>query len=552
MIRATIKYLPGQDFALYVNNNPEYLFFSYEERVSCLRKALAKFDQDITEVAQIFRNHFYGAYTWCYTPQFIRGENITGVLKIRFIIELTILLRSKTNDLVVTIDSFFPRHFRTELENSNIVLKSNHLNILQSYIRKAIAGLYRSLQIIIKNTAHIFSKSNNSYKGILLDVNKSPENNRLDEIANFNAKDTVFKYYSGQEHTITGFPNDDIVIFRKELNMLDGLKAMIKTFAIGLFILRNKKKLSSLWAYLPSLFSFKLFDLISYGLSIDKYFHKSTITHLIHVSTLTKPTYRLLWSLAKKNKISVTLVSSRSLKILSPSERIYACDVEGFNDTTLPDWYIFRDNFSKRVFDNYPNLRNNTFIGSRFIDKILPTDQPNGEKAILILFTHLKDVCQRIIIEIKNLELHPTFVPNIIFRSHPALRITINEMKKQFPDFNLIDISGKDYALIKEYRVMAISGPTTAALEFIKTGGLLLWLPYVWSDGILFDDFMDTIGVKCVNMLDFKQNFFRYLNDDNSWSKLLTESLKIIEREFYAGNKISEVFFKNIYNYEQE
>lgn len=495
-----IRFDKGEGLNLYIDEISEHRYFDYKTRVQALRNANDRFDKELMKAASLFPQKKIGAFLWCYTSDFLRGENITDLVKIYFIIELVkeLVKVSSVNDLKLSYK--FPNDAIQEFSNIGLTVQKT-TNYYNGIIREWFKVFYYTGIEIKKNFDSFKNKRNSIFEGNLLDVNKSPINNRLDSIENFHFY-KPYKVFSGQEHSINGFDKNDVVVFRNENSIWDGLIVFIKTIQIALF---TKSKKSSLPKVYNSFFrfrdSFRLWSLLLYERGASKYFERSKIIHLVHVSTLTKPEYRILWAKAKEYQIQITLASSRTLKKLSSSERLIKADIIGYSKTVLPDYFIVRDQFSKDVFTGFP-FYHNVLIGGRFISNEEVVNKVVGNELVLyIVLTHIRDCSDYLLRELMCIDFIALGIRKIFFRSHPAVRYTVEEIANHFPIYEIFNHTGLSIQNCNYEKIIMISGPTTGSLELVKKGVSLFWFPYIWKDGILFDDIMRETG-SMVNSVD--------------------------------------------------
>lgn len=243
---------------------------------------------------------------------------------------------------------------------------------------------------------------------------------------------------------------------------------------------------------------------------------------------------------ANMRGIEFTLVASRTLMFHRSSERLLNCDVNQYNETALPDRLILKDEYSKRVLQKYPSLQNRVTIAGRYATPELteiPDDKP---LAVLIMFNHVGALCYKLINEILSAGA-PALTKTIIFRCHPAYILSDNEMKKYFPDNHIINITGKDYSELKNYCTVTISGATTGALDAVQAGTVLLWVPYIWDDGILMDDMMNKIGLNCKNQEELKEYANTLLSDKRKILRQFQMDKTFLKDNFNTNRLISEV-----------
>ena len=511
-----IKFDKGEGLNLYINGQSEHLYFDYTTRVRALRSANNRFDEDLLHAASLYPNAKKGAFLWCYTSEFLRSENITGLIKFYFLVELikSLSIESKKP---LHLHYYIPNGAKNELFEIGLSVEYTR-GYYKGYIREKVKILIFGMQSLIKNLSCILKSKNKYFSGNLIDVNQSPNNNRLDNLDNFYFYKS-FHVFSGQEHVIEGFDRNEVVVFRNENSIWDGLFCFWKAFQYTYFIASSKSKLPKIYKdFLLVSDILRLWALLLYEKGAEKYFERNDIKYLVHVSTYTKSEYRILWAKAKEFKIKVIVVASRTLKKLSSSERFIHADIQGLSNTVLPDYYIVRDEFSKDVFKGLP-VYEQIKIGGRFEIKkdSFQSNQVVNETALYLVLTHVKSCSDYFLSEVAQIDYGKLGMKKVIFRCHPSAKYTPDEIKHFFPNYDIIDHTGLSMNSLNYQRIIMISGPTTGALELVVKGVSLFWLPYVWKDGILFDDIMNEYGTLCLNSTDLasKIDFIVFKNYDS-------------------------------------
>lgn len=503
---------------LYINNQSHVDFFSHTQRVDALIEANKRFDTDLEIVSERFKDHCFGAYLWVFTSEFIRGEETGSLVRWHFIKQL---VNSLFFDKSIKIENFIiatriPKSLRRYLRSLNLSISYNILKYLFSILKYWGRGWLNVINALIKNLSFLYRKGNQKHVGAIVDINRGSTKHRFDSIEAIKVKFPNLKFFSGQEHPLEDVPKENQVVFRRELTLSKFLGSVLKSIHLGLFAIKNKKNIPCFLYYnIVDIFNLLMwFDLICYEYCVKAYLSKNNIQKIIHVSTLTKPTYRILMSEAKRRNMDFTLVASRTLMRYRSSERILDCDIKGYNNTALPTKYIFKDQYSSKIFDQYPEMKKNVQIGGSHVSKTYRYINYNNPVAILILFNHTKELLNRLLNEIIKGEI-PSVVNTIIFRCHPNYVISKDEMLRYFPNNQVIDITGKDYSLLSNYRTVTISGATTGALDAIQWGTVILWVPYIWDDGILMDDLMNILGVNCLNSMELKKKTIEFIINPN-------------------------------------
>lgn len=506
-VKLEIKFDPSEGLNLYVNGQSEHIYFDYHTRVSALRKANKRFDTDLQQAASLYPNDKKGAFLWCYTSEFLRSENVTDVIKLYYLLELVKCLKKSVE--TVQLCYSIPKDALVELTELGFRLVKT-TSYYKSIVREWVKVGYHASKSVLKNLSSFVASINSSHNGNLLDVNQSPRNNRLDSLENYEFYQP-YKVFSGQEHTIEGFEEKDVVIFRNENNFWDGLMLFFKALQLTFFVEQQQSRLAKVYRnYLRKRDCFRLWSLLLYERGAHKYFSKNSIQNLVHVSTLTKSEYRILLAKAKEFNSKIILVSSRTLKSLSSSERLIEADIKGYSKTVLPDHIIVRDQFSKDVFKGLP-FYERIKLGGRFQQKSIKTKIETEfltEKVVYIVLTNIKSCSDYLLKEVSRIDFKSLGIKKVVFRCHPAEKYSNVEVQEYFSGYDIINHTGESMDTCPYKKILMISGPTTGALELIREGVSLFWLPYIWKDGILFDDIMRSIGYLANDIDDLRHIIF--------------------------------------------
>jgi hypothetical protein len=272
---------------------------------------------------------------------------------------------------------------------------------------------------------------------------------------------------------------------------------------------------------------------------MDKYLQKSSIPYIIQVSTLTKPIYRSLTAAARKHNAIFIQVASRSLMNNKCSDRLLPCDVKEYNETALPDRFIFRDKFSMKVFDSYPELQKKTLIGGRFAAATNSLDNTKKPPALLIMLNHRKDISMKLIEEVRKSGVAKT-AETLIFRCHPSFRISIEDIRHFFPENEVRDNTGRPYSELTDHRIVVISGPTTGALEAVQFGSVIIWVPYIWDDSIMLGDIMKETGIMTEHYSHILKHGENMIRDHEAYCIQLRKDMAYCQEFFSTDYLISE------------
>lgn len=240
---------------------------------------------------------------------------------------------------------------------------------------------------------------------------------------------------------------------------------------------------------------------------------------LFLVTSLASPYSRLPTSIAHRNKIPVFIVASRAmLSVHRAEDRCCKADIEGYNKTSLGDYFFVRDKFSKYTLlrekiKNESIYSIDTFdrnIGS--IDSEMDYDIHNG---IILLLTQYKK--NTIIFELIA-SINIRGFERIFIRSHPSQKKINNVCESQLnilksTGLEIINITDIPMKKLKCIDSIAITINSTSGVDIVQTGAGIVWLPFITEQSLQFVDVMNCLGKVCNSQNDFTD--FLYLLSTN-------------------------------------
>lgn len=543
--------LRNRELVVLVDSKKYDEYLSHDERVDCLKKAVTEFDAELQTAAERFKDHPFGAYLWLYTPDFIRGEEISGLYRKMYLKAIINYLDTEKGFDKILIDTPLSAYEKNYLKKLPLKIAHNRIGILKNALLNLLQNAKQVYKTFSFNLKYIFKKSNPSFSGVLLDTSSSYAKNRYDDLDKvtgiFNNR---VKFYSGDQIAVSGCPKEQTVVFKREMTINLFVLSLIKSFRISSFVSRNKSTIpGGLYYNHKGFFKLLLYwDLVLAQQSIAKYLDKSNIKTIVQVSTFTKPIYRYLAAAAKHRNITFIQVASRSLMRYRCSERLLQCDVEGYNQTAIPGWFIVKDKYSAKVFDPFPELKQRISIGGRFKSQQIELSNQDKPTAILLMFNHRKDLSYKLLNEVIKSDAHK-LTNDIIMRCHPNFIFPEGLIVETFPKNKIIDITGRDYSVLANYRTLCLSGPTTGTLDAIKYGALIVWVPFIWGDGILMDDLMQQVGVLCNDTSDICRQVEKFVTNSEEFNNQMSNDVKFItvkfESEHLISDKLNELFIKS-------
>lgn len=483
--------------------------FAFSLKVKAYNMAISELEGIVIELAEEFRSIDQGRFLWCQTGEFLRPENNTDLLRLFYFRNL--IVSEDIGCRRILIRTSLPKWWLDDVKSRGIIVSLVNARVWESKITNKLKSIYWFFRVARKNVIACLQEPTPSISKVLIDINEGPQDNRLDEFENY--KNSECGFYSGQEHTIQNIQKERIVVFRSFLKFGDLFKAIIELYRIKKFIKRNQRVIALPWlVYLTRYKSWiKLYDLILYEKSIQRFFANQSITDIIHVSTITKPTYRTLWREASRNKVKVTLIASRTLKNTSCSDRLLKPDLLGYHGCSLPYRYIVKDEISYQTLKqagilNYARI----FQGSNFRSKSekvekLQIDVKNKGVIIYAVFTHLIGPSTELLKGIRSfVNSYNAEISAIFIRFHPSNRMNIKQVGELFNEHEVVDHTGQNLTdLISiQNTIIGITGPSTGGFELSEYVDVNIWFPFVWSDGILFNDVSSDKDIICTDMKD--------------------------------------------------
>lgn len=537
-------FLKARELILEIDGVRHNEFLQHDIRVQCLKRALKKFNAEIEQVAERFKNHKLGAYLWLYTPDALRGEELEGLYRLYYLIEIVKYLHYGHQLEVLVVEAPASKQLRGFLTDAGVKLKIKHFSCFKSRLIAAMRGFKMAYTIMRFNLKCLVRKPNTYFNGVLVDSSPTFNNNRYDDIDKVARLYGKVKYYAAQHTFVRGIDEEETVVFKKEINLSIMVFALVRALKILVFIKRNRHEMPpGVFYYLNRFRNLLLYtDLVIIERCIKKYLDKCDIKKILQVSTLTIPSHRLLISIARKKGVQFINIASRTYGPYECSDLLLKPDVEGYNETYLPDWYILKDRYSfEKVFDQWPQLNDQVLIGGRHVGK---NSQPQLEgqtlsSALLILFNHKKDLSHRVLDEVFKSGLSSQ-VETIIYRCHHIFVFEEEAIRTAFPDNHIINITGKDYSVLNQYRVVTVTGPTTAAMEVIQLGAIVLWAPWVWDESIIIDDVMRCVGVLNQSLHELSRNAQAFLSDEDIFMEQYQKDKQYCEHFFNTKSTISE------------
>ncbi len=537
-----IRKCPKLGLCIYIDNKNHEQFLTYHERVQCLKIANERFDRQIDEVAHTFSDHPYGKYLWVYTAEFIRTEQIEGLLRQHYLTAILELLMRRHQKVSVIVESIIPTTLLASVRVNCFQVRLSTASYYWSSIKFYGSRLAIVFRKTFKNFGYVLRRQNPPHSGALIDIFRDIRLQRFDNISAVTELYPSHRFYSGQEEKIKGIPVEKIVDFRRELKLTAFFGTIAKTIKVAGFILKNRNRIpAELFNNLSNLINLLMyFDLLIYEHCVERYFSKNHITRLIHVSTLAKPAHRILMSSAGNHGAKVILVASRSLARFVPADRLLQSDVNEVNQVKLPDHFILKDHYSLKAFEQYPQLKRSSAVGARFINKRYNSTGNNDQPvALYIMLNYRFFLCIALLEEIRK-AVQMIDVPVIIYRSHPLCYINPDLVQGYFPRAEIIDNSGKDYTILHHYRTIVLAGPSTGALELADTGAVILWVSYIWDNSIIMDDLMQKVGLNCTCQQSLSRQLKVMAENTGEYSQQVKADAEFVDKHFKTNALISD------------
>lgn len=524
---------------LWLNGKEFNESISYEVSLEALRRAKRMLENGINNTASGLQHEALGGFIWCYTAEHFRGENIDGVLRRIYLIELLKHLSNNYN-IHVIFSLYWPPALMKLLKDTKISIKVNLTISLKRRIYLQAAFIWRSSNDLMRifNGLKHRPLVKSSLK-ILLDVNKSPKSQRIGDLDRLAGIEEWIGYFSGQQYSINGFPEERVVSFIDWITFKDVVLSIKKVLLIYKVKIENRHSISPyLYNALSPLVDFRLLLLLLYFEGALKFFKRHNIQIIYHVSTFNQASYRLLMKAAEISGVNFCVIASRTLYPLRLSDSYISADLARYGDVSVPDKAIVRDDFSRRVLTN-GNFKGNIGVASRYENNGKKGGIDSWELEILILTTHVHDVSLALLKFVLNMNFRTGDIKDIWVKSHPSCPFPQKVLGQISDDIRVKTFEENDYSRFVNKKLLVISGPTSAALEVVSVGCLLVWLPFVWADGILFEEIMNLVGVKVKSEKEFKKIIGELLViSDEEYLKQSLLTQEVVESNFKAKSHI--------------
>jgi hypothetical protein len=533
--------LKNRELVLYVDGLIYDEFLSNSIRVECLNEAKQEFDDALSTAAEKFKEHEFGAYLWIYTPDFIRSEDILDLYRRLYLKSVIRYLSKHIGISKLSVEVPLSREEKVFYSDIVSGYSVHYFSLLCNRFRnltQKCKTLYKKIRV---NTICFFSRPNNPLTGALIDTSSRFVKNRYDDLKKVESLLTEFRYYSGEQMMIRGVDKNKTVVFKKEMNLKMIFFSFRKSIRLQFFLKKNKNIIPAvLYRNHRGFYKMLLYwDLIISQQCIDRFLTRSQIQYIIQVSTLTKPVYRSLIAASGKHNATFIQVASRTLMNKRCSERLLRCDVEEYSNTRLPDYYIFKDQFSKRVFNDFPELLEKVRIGGRFYHPGFQQTKVQNPFALCILLNHRRDLSEKMLDVVKQSQIFKG-IETIFFRCHPSYKLSVDDVSHWFPDNIVFDLTGKSYDDLTHYKVITLTSATTASLEVVQYGSVLLWIPFIWNDSVLFDDLMNAMGIKCDHIQMVSEIVSEFVQNPEKFVKQIENDMKFCMENFMPEKLISD------------
>jgi hypothetical protein len=138
-------------------------------------------------------------------------------------------------------------------------------------------------------------------------------------------------------------------------------------------------------------------------------------------------------------------------------------------------------------------------------------------------------------------------IEKVVFRCHPSLKYSSEEISSYFKNYKIEDNTAKPIEYYNNKTIIMFSGPTTGVLELLSGRVALIWMPYIWKDGLLFDDVMKEVGEVTKDYFDLNKKAHELMNNE----ELLNSTINFYEtnkNNFISHDLISTQIKKNVLN----
>lgn len=522
-------------------NATNFKVLEFNLKTSDQYRLLQKANQNLEKDLQAFidvHKHLPNAHNyWATTYRHLRSDDLEGLALYYYVIEIiknSIETQPNTKiKLYGNFESYFAKYLTSNFPQIEV---SKHSTLKQKieYNLGPFKYLLKAYKYALRNTEDKSALKNK----VWLSIPIQPKKHRFKHLLN---KITEAKVYYPARLEDKVIDNDQAkgIRFEEELGFKDLVIAFKKAFQLK----QNLKKINATTLVCLEIKQNKaqhFYVMLLKEKAVEKAINKYKPTSILYTTANTYPFARIISRQAFLNHIPFTVVACRPMFIDTRlEERLIRADLEAVNDAFVANNFAVWDKFSKNTLLKAGVERDKIFVLNQNKQGEKPTVKVSLKNALLILFSHEKELNQCLVDELLKLNIKSA----LVIRQHPLKKLTERQHNQLKTKFEITqDITSQPYSKYEFTNVLAITINSTAVLEAAQHGCGVIWLPYLNSRSIIFYEMMQKIG----KWFDSAYELDHFLNSSTDGLFKCIESSQIQYKELFESKDETDQLMKSL------
>lgn len=339
----------------------------------------------------------------------------------------------------------------------------------------------------------------------------------------------------------------------QHINLLMALKVFYNSIRL-LKIQRKKEDRKQIYDYFQTSLLRQSFEEI-FKVILQTEAYKKMIEHykplsIIESGSYNSPNARRICKACKEMKVkSINIMQ----KAVIGSQVYFKFNWEEKNQS-LPNYFIVHQLSSKKTIQSWGVPESNIYVGYRGAglcydtsEELVKIDQKtlkhNEKLKLLVLLHNNSTVNERIIVDALSVAEKNDL--NILVRQHPNLQLKDQKrILELLDDIRWEDVSNKAWNDFVIYgNTITITPVSSASVEAISYGSVLLWIPYCSDIAVVQNDLIDTIGTVCQSSIELAEKIKLFTDKDARFKELEKQKYQLEnELSLPSGDLIEAVY----------
>lgn len=513
------------EYRAFLNGVDCFRILPFEERVKLWKTAIANLESDVATVAEEFRAFDKGGFAWCFTWENHRNDGVLGTVYLYYMVEIIVAV-AKTHSIdnlnvhasvpVSVLNNVHMRMPHTTIRRYAFFSPANFRRLMRPYL-----GSGRLLVQLIRGKVKRWNAAPPVAPGrcALLQSGERFSAARFNHFLSALQTMPITVFSASLFTEVDAYPTSYAQVFIP--SYLNG-RAFFKGCRSAIEVKR------ALHAALP-LFGQNIFFhqictqsfLQHFLLQLKTLLFEAAINHvkpnlLAVTASLADPVSRLQISVAHRLSVPTFMIACRSMvSEYRPEDRACHADVAQYNNAYLGDYFIVRDEFSRRNWQQQHISADKIGVQSKGSQQHEEPAQKTIRNGLILLFTQYENntaLCE-LVSKVKW-----TSFDKVYIRNHPNKRKRNEVGQTQLKMLHATglpveDISDVPMTSLRCEQSAALVVNSTSGVEVASTGAGVVWLPFISEHSLQFHDAMQTLGKVCYKDSDFITFANDHLND---------------------------------------